>query len=193
MSVARAPSSFLVPKLLVARPLAGFAAGLAVTVLAIALLGPGRPAPPPPDSAAEEERGALAQLARALAEAEANCERSERAGAGPFQTAELQRALVENPLLLEQEQGELPALVREARWLSSLAADGAGLGPRRSWEDARFLLGFFRWYLDCARASAAARRGAGGPVRTWPPRRYDPARLVEFRGHDYQSLLGAFD
>lgn len=183
----------LVPRDLIVRPLAGLLAGLAVTVLALALVGPHRPTPAraaePEDPRAELE-DPRAELALALAEVELAGQRADHPEPLPldapaFPLAALERALEGNPRLLEQEQGELPALRREARWLGRVTPGGTGLG-RRTWEDARLLLGFFAWYLEQAHGPGVERR--------WAPRPIEPSRLGELRGHeDYPGLLGAFD
>lgn len=189
----------LVPRDLIVRPLTGLLAGLAVTVLALALVGP--PGPTPGRAAALEVPGVepdphaelqdpRAELALALAEVERAGQRAEDPGPLPldapaFPLGALQSALEGNPRLLEREQGELPALRREARWLGRVTPGGAGLG-QRTWEDARLLLGFFAWYLEQAHGPGATRR--------WAPRPIEPSRLGELRGHeDYPGLLGAFD
>lgn len=166
-------------------------------VPATLFFGRGASAPPPVASSPG------AQLVRALAEADRNCEAAREPATCRLTTVELEAALLENPWVTDRALGEVDTLLDEAAWLSSLAP-GAQLGER-SWEDVRFLLGGIRWYLaralEAGERSQAALRArpelgdADAPVTVAPSHEeYDRGALRAYRDvSTFEELLGQWD
>jgi len=103
----------------------------------------------------------------------------------------VERGLGHNAHVLAQEVGELPGLLREARWLATGAR-----GDVRSGDDARFVAGFLHWYLEALYAHALRSQDETleppARLRHRSPR-YETLDLREFRGMDYADFLGLLD
>lgn len=164
-------------------------AAAALLLVGGALLAPG-PQPPRPAQPTPRRDPELADLGALLTQAARGCAcRSGSPDRRAWQAVE--RGLGHNAYVLAGEAGELPGLLREARWLAAGAP-----GDVRNRDDVRFVAGFLHWYLETLYAHALREQDETlePPLRLrHRSPRYQTLDLREFRGLTYDDFLGLLD
>jgi len=141
------------------------------------------------------------ELGRALAEAERNCGLL-RDGTGTAVELCFWRALEAvrgSAALGRVSYGELDAMEAVLRHLTTGAARGRALGSwdgelrNQGWsfEDLRFVVGFFHWYFGGVLEHVGGKPGREHKHAAC--RAYESSKLKRFRGKDFDILLGEMD